>query len=330
MEVFKQGIGASDELNMLFAAMAMSVVLEARPAMVGDREDMMFVPNMTDRYFLRSIDMAVNIGGKWKLYDVSARLLPANMLSWREEGMQALLSDPKKPVFVAAPLSPPGASAAMRTAKFTLMEDGSIEGEVDQEYSGHLALDRRAEMKDDTAARRLERLKEQTAKVFPDADISDLRIENVDDPERPLKLHYYFKMAGYAQRTGKRLLVNPFFFQRGVAPLFASTERRHPIIFPYGWQERDTVSIVLPEGFSLDNAESPGGINFGAPGSYEVKLTIKNGHELTCVRELIFGKEGMLAYPKEAYPDIKRLFDNIHQHDDVAISLKQGPAMKQP
>src|SRR5713101_8091104 len=128
-EIFKQGIGTSDELNTLFAAMATSVGLEARPAMVADREDVVFVPNMTDRYFLRSIDMAVNIGEKWKLYDVSAHLLPANMLSWREEGMKALLSDPKKPLFVESPLSPPEASAGIRSAKLMLLEDGSIEGD---------------------------------------------------------------------------------------------------------------------------------------------------------------------------------------------------------
>jgi Domain of Unknown Function with PDB structure (DUF3857) len=330
-EIFKQGIGTSDELNTLFAAMATSVGLDARPAMVADREDMIFTPSMTDRYFLRSIDMAVNIGGTWKLYDVSAHLLPANMLSWREEGMQALIGDSKKPVFVAAPLSPPDASAAIRTAQLALLEDGSIEGDVDQQYSGHLALDRRSEMKDDTEARRLERLKEQTAKVFPDAEISDLRIENVDDPEKPMKLHYHFKMAGYAQRTGKRLLVHPLFFQRGVPPLFASTERRHPIIFPYGWQERDTVSIVMPDGFVLDNAENPGGINFGAPGSYELKMSIKGGRELICTRELTFGKEGRLAYPQDTYPTLKTLFDTVHRHDDAAISFKQGAAaVKQP
>jgi hypothetical protein len=330
-EIFKQGIGSSDELNTLFAAMATSVGLEARPAMVADREDMIFTPSMTDSYFLHSIDMAVNIGGQWKLYDVSAHLLPANMLSWREEGMQALISDAKKPVFVAAPLSPPDASAAIRTAQLALLEDGSIEGDVDQQYSGHLALDRRSEMKDDTEARRLERLKEQTAKVFPDAEISELRIENVDDPEKPMKLHYHFKMAGYAQRTGKRLLVHPLFFQRGVPPLFASTERRHPIIFPYGWQERDTVSIVMPDGFVLDNAENPGGINFGPPGSYELKMSIKGGRELICSRQLTFGKEGRLAYPQDTYPTLKTLFDTVHRHDDAAISFKQGAAaVKQP
>jgi len=329
-EIFKQGIGSSDELNTLFAAMATSVGLEARPAMVGDREDMIFTPTLTDRYFLRSIDMAVNIGGTWKLFDVSARLLPANMLSWREEGMQALLSDPKKPVFVAAPLSPPEASSGIRSAKLTLQEDGSIEGDVDQQYSGHLALDRRSEMKDDTDARRLERLKEQTAKVFPDAEISDLRIENANDPESPLKLHYHFKMAGYAQRTGKRLLVHPLFFQRGVPPLFASTERRFPIIFPYGWQERDTVSIVMPDGFVLDNGENPGGIKFGPTGGYDLKMSMRGDHELICIRNMTFGKEGLLAYPKDAYPTLKTLFDEVHGHDDATISFKQATAVKQP
>jgi hypothetical protein len=205
-----------------------------------------------------------------------------------------------------------------------------MEGDVDQQFSGHLALGHRSEMKNDTAERRLERLKEQTSKVFPDAEISDLRIDNVDDPEKPLKLHYHFRMAGYAQRTGKRLLLHPLFFQRGVGPLFASSERRYPIIFPYGWQERDRVSIVLPEGFALDNAESPGGIKFGDPGSYDIKLGIRDGHELVCMRELTFGKGGLVAYPKESYPNIKALFDEVHRHDDATISLKLGLPVKQP
>src|SRR5258708_29655694 len=76
-EIFKQGIGTSDELNTLFAAMATSVGLEARPAMVADREDIVFAPSMTDRYFLRSIDMAVDIWGEGEVYGVSARFVAA-------------------------------------------------------------------------------------------------------------------------------------------------------------------------------------------------------------------------------------------------------------
>ena len=323
-EVLKSGIGAPNELNTLFASMASCVGLEARPAMVADREDIAFVPELADRYFLSNVDMAVNIGGKWQLYDVSARLLPSTMISWREEGMKALLSDPKKPVFIESPTSPPDASTGLRSAKLTLSEDGTIEGEIDQEYSGHMAVDRRYEMEGEAEARRLERLKEHFTKIFPDAEVSGARIENADDAEQGLKLHCHIKIPGYAQRTGKRILIQPLLFQRGMPPLFAATERRYPIDLHYAWQEQDTISIALPSGFALDHAENPGALAFGAPGSYELQMSVKGGRELICVRGLTFGKGGALAFAAAAYPKVKNVFDEIHRRDDVTISLKQA------
>jgi hypothetical protein len=325
-EIFKSGLGTADELNTLFAAMASQVGLDARPALVGDREDIIFVPQMTERYFLRSIDMAVNIDGKWKLYDVSAHLLPSNMISWREEGMKALVSDSKEPVFVESQMSSPDASTRTRTAKFTLSEEGDLEGDIDQDYTGHMAYDRRSDIDGDAEARRIERLKEEIAKTFADSEISAIRYENADDPEKPLKLHYHIKVRAYAQRTGKRLLLQPLFFQRGEAPVFASTERRYPVSFPYAWKELDEVSINLPGGFSLDNPENPGSLEFGTPGSYRLEMGTRSAQELVCIRGLTFGNKGMLYYDVANYPRVKAVFDEIHRRDNLTISLKQAGA----
>jgi hypothetical protein len=186
-----------------------------------------------------------------------------------------------------------------------------------------MAVDRRHEMEAEAEARRLERLKERFTRVFPDAEVSGMRIENADDPEQALKLHCHIKIPGYAQRTGKRILVQPLFFQRGVPPLFAATERRYPVDLHYAWQERDTISIMLPNGFAPDHAESPGAFSFGAPGSYELKISVKDGRELVCGRSLTFGKGGALSYPVATYPKVKNVFDEVHRRDDVTISLKQ-------
>jgi hypothetical protein len=113
-EVFKTGIGIPEELNTLFAAMAQAVGMEARPALVADRNNMLFEPNLADSYFLDNIDMAVKINGKWRIFDATTNRLPANMLGWREEGVQALVSDPKAPVFVTTPMSLPGESISLR------------------------------------------------------------------------------------------------------------------------------------------------------------------------------------------------------------------------
>jgi hypothetical protein len=322
-EIFKSGIGDSDELNTLFAAMATSAGLEVRPALMADR-DIVFVPAMADSYFLRHIDMGVNIGGNWKLYDVSTRDLPANMLSWSEEGMNALLSDPKKPVFIQAPIAPPEASSRVRKAKFTLSDQGAIEGDVDLQYSGHSAEERRNELAGESDARRLERFKDQLKKMYPDAEISAIRIENAADPEKPLELHYHMKMEGYSQRTGKRILLQPFFFQRGDSPMFSASERKYPIYFPYAWQEHDSVTFELPAGFALDNASAPPSLDFGAPGAYKVQILTRRGHELISERDFTFGKEGRLLYGAEVYSQLKHIFDEVQRRDDHTISLKQN------
>jgi len=323
VEIFKSGIGDANELNTLFAAMANSVGLEVRPALIADRNEVLFSPQMMERYFLRNIDMAVSIGGTWKLYDVSTRDLLPGMLSWREEGMQALLSDPKKPTFIQAPIAPPETSKRMRMAKFTLSEEGALEGDIDLYYSGHVARERRSELDGESDARRLEQLKDELTKEYPDAEISATRIDGAEDAEKALGVHYHIKMDGYAQRTGKRILLQPFFFQRGRAPLFAAADRKFPVFFPYAWEEHDNVTFELPGGFALDNADAPPSLSFGAPGGYDVKIMTRGGHELILQRDFTFGKNSQIWFDAGVYPQLKKIFDEVHRRDDHSISLKQ-------
>jgi len=116
----------------------------------------------------------VNIGGDWKLYDVSARDLPANMLSWSEEGCKRCSAIPRSLLSLKRRPASPEASARTRKAKLTLSEDGSIDGEIDLEYSGHSAQDRRSELEGESDARRLERFKDELSKMYPDAEVSGL------------------------------------------------------------------------------------------------------------------------------------------------------------
>jgi hypothetical protein len=49
-------------------------------------------------------------------------------------------------------------------------------------------------------------------------------------------------------------------------------------------------------------------------------------NELTCTRDLTFGKEDLIVFGKTAYPTLKRVFDEIHRRDEVTLSLKQAAA----
>jgi hypothetical protein len=324
VEVFASGIGFDNELNTLFAAMAQSVGLEARPVFVASREDIVFNPGLADDYFLSGIDMAVKLNGEWKMFDVGARTLPPHMISWKEEGMQALLSDPKTPVFISTPLSPPEDSLADRYGKLALREDGTLEGEVTEHYTGHAAGDRRQGYEGQTPEKRVETLKDTLLRVYPGAEITAMAVENVEETTQPLRQAYRIRIPNYAQRTGRRLLFSPFVFQQGAAPRFSASQRKFDIQFPYAFTENDMLTIALPEGYELDNAENPGGLDLGAAGKYFIRMSRSPKNELVLQRNLIFGKQGAIEFPAEVYPRLKRAFDEIHKKDGTILSLRQA------
>jgi hypothetical protein len=322
-EVLKSGLGTPDERNLLFAAMAAAAGLETRPALLPSRQDILFNQRMTDVYFLDSVDMAVKIGDAWKLYDVSARDLPPGMLSWPEEDVPVLLSDPKKPSFIASQPASPESSRIHRTAKLSLSEDGTLEGDIEETSTGHSGADRRQELEGESPERQEEKVKERVVAVFAQAEVTGIGVKNVDDPTQPLLVHYHVKIPGYAARTAKRILLQPLYFQRGDAPRFTAATRRYLISFPYAWKESDSISLTLPPGFKLDAAEAPAQMNFGQPGSYAVAVK-PGGRELAITRELTFGDHGILNFQPEVYPQLKHVFDEIYGRDNRAISLTQS------
>jgi len=176
-EVLKSGLGTPDERNLLFAALAAAAGLETRPALLPSRQDMLFDPRMTDEYFLDSVDMAVKIGDAWKLYDVSARNLPPGMLSWPEEGVPALLTDPKKPSFIPSEPALPEASQIRRAAKLSLSEDGTLEGDIDETTTGHPAGDRRRELEGESGERQQEIVKAKIVAVFAQAEVTGISVK---------------------------------------------------------------------------------------------------------------------------------------------------------
>ena len=324
-EIFKSGIGTANEMNVVFAAMAQQSGLEARPALVASRNERIFHPKVTvDEYFIDNIDMAVKQGDDWKILDVSTKLLPPGMISWREEGMYALITDPKNPTFIQTHAAPPEASAETRSAMLQLSTDGTLAGDVEESYSGHRGEDYRYQLKDKSPAQREEWLHDRVTRMFPDADVTAIKIEFADDPTHPLRATYHLDAPRYAQVTGKRLLFQTSPFHRAVASPFSSSERRAAVEFPYAWKESDQVVFKLPAHWALDNSDSPGRLELGKPGYYEGALSITKNNELISKRELVFGREGNLYYQPNVYPQIKKVFDQIQLRDQHSIALKEA------
>jgi hypothetical protein len=109
--------------------------------------------------------------------------------------------------------------------------------------------------------------------------------------------------------------------------LFSTNERKNDIYFHYPWSEQDEITIELPAGFALDNADAP------APITPELTQRIcgqsitmgvsKDNRTLVYRRNFFFGGGGNILFPASSYPALKQLFDLIQKAKEHTITLKQ-------
>lgn len=322
-DTLKRGYGNGSDINFLFAAMATAAGFEARYVKLGDRGRKFFDPSFTDTYFMGAYNIGVKMGDNWRFFDPGSGYIPFGMLRWQEEGISALIADPKDPQMIETPLSPAEKSMKKRTAKLRLTEDGSLEGEVRVEYTGHFAVEMKEDNDDETPQQREKKLSD-SVKGRIGAELSDIKVESANDPLKPFVYTYKVKAPGYAERTGKRLFLQPAFFQKGIAQMFPGSARKQDIYFHFPWMEDDYVEIALPEGFMLDNPEAPGSHDFGAAGSYDTSIGVTKDQKILVYKRKF--RFSALMLPKTNYPAIKAAFDAIHQADNHAITLKQTTA----
>jgi hypothetical protein len=323
-DTLKRGVGSGSDMNLLFAALVNAAGYEARAVLLPDRSRRFFDRNVIVPGALRPASIAVRAGETWKFFDLGSLYVTPPMLPWQEEGVEGVIAD-STPEWLRTPMSPPDKSKEKRTATFTLDENGTLEGDVSIEYTGHLAVERKKLNDDDSPVQREENLKEAMKGRMSSAVLTNIVVENATDPVKPFVYKYHVRVPEYAQRTGKRLFFQPGYFHKGIEALFSAGTRRYPIYFHFPWSEEDKITINLPKGYALDNADRPAPMNIQEICKHEINMGVTQDQtQLIYKRNFLFGGRDMILFPVTSYDQIKRLFDEISKADNHMITLKQS------
>ncbi len=321
-DTLKQGMGSSRDINMLFVALLNAAGIEAHWALCAGRDDAFFNPGFMDPYFLDRSHIAVKIGDNWNFFDLSSPYLEPGMLRWAEEGVQSLILDSKNSTFQQTPFSDADKNRITRKANLKLLEDGTVEGTIERTYHGHYGVTRKALYDGVTEKERMDDIEEIVQNRLSTAEVNDVEVENVTAVSEPCKIRYRVRVPGYAQRTSKRLFLQPAFFRMNIDAPFQTSERKHDVYFSYPWSENDEIVIELPEGFELAPFRQPNSAKFQEVGAYQVKLEFIEGkRQLVYTRKFSFGKGGRILFPAQSYPSIKQAFDLVHEQDNHVVTL---------
>jgi hypothetical protein len=322
-DTLKRGYGTGEDVTVLFVALARAAGFDARIAAVPRRDDIFFKDQYLNRYFVRGRIAAVKSGESWIFYDPANRYAPAGSLRWHHEAQLAMISGDGAPALVETPLAAPGYSVKRRAAKLRLLEDGTLEGDMQWTFSGHWSQMFKEQEDADAPADREKSLRETLQSRLPGAEITEVRIENVTAVDQPYRNSWRVRIPGFAQRTGSRLFVSPAIFQRGLGPTLSAHDRTQDVYFRFGWIEDDVVTIDLPEGYALEAPEAPAPLD-AKFANYSATLgTNDAGRQLVFRRRLTVGQHKMLVFPKDQYSIIKRFFDAVDQNDARTLALRR-------
>jgi hypothetical protein len=327
-DVLKKGAGSSFQVNLLYGALASAAGFDVRLFFSSNRSEAFFNPDrVSSGSFLHPAGIGIKVGDKqWRFLDPGTPYLGFDEMFWHDQSVVGMLINNYSHSWVKTSLYGYDKSAARRTGKFNLLEDGTLEGEARIEYTGNQAIDRRQNGFKDSPAQREEDLKKEIREHLSAAEISAVSIENFSDTSKPLTYVFKVRIPGYAQKTGKRLFVQPGYFEYGSSPIFSSATRTHAVYFPYPQSEFDTVEIQLPKGFALDNADAPASIEDPSKiASLKVNIAIdKMTNSIKYERRFYFGGGGNIYFPISVYPALKNMFDLFHKADTHTITLKQN------
>jgi Domain of Unknown Function with PDB structure (DUF3857) len=324
-DTLKRKAGSSRFVDMLFGAMAKSIGYDTAIAYSGNRSKMFFTPDMTNEDLIHPAAVAVNVNNEWKFFNPGVKFLPYGMLVWYEEDTYALVVRDKDYSWGQTPYTPYARSTSNRKADLVLHDDGSLEGDVTMEINGQPAVSYRLDNYDETAAKREQSLTDQIKAQINGAEISAVTIDNVMDGNKPLIEKYHVRVPNYAQKTGKRLFLQPNYFAYGLGPVFSSTDRKYDLFFQYPWGENDEINITLPDNFELDNADAPADVADPRKiGELNVKMLLDRAHNtLKYSRKFHFGGGGSVLFGAAMYTPLKGMFDSFHTADTHTLTLKQ-------
>lgn len=155
-------------------------------------------------------------------------------------------------------------------------------------------------------------------------EIGDFKIQNKENAYKSVIEMYKFTSENMVDKIGNKIYLNPFFFIATTENPFKLESREYPIDFGSPISERNTISITIPEGYSI--VSIPEKLAIGLPnnyGAYVYTVTVA-GNKINLQSQL---KINTPIYPVQNYQEIKEFFNLIVTKNSEKIVLEKTTSL---
>jgi hypothetical protein len=256
--------------------------------------------------------------GHLLIFDPTNEFVPLGQLPYYEQDSFALLVTDDGGELTHLPVSAPDRNRINRSAKLNLLPDGSLQGNIEETFSGYPAMLNREYLQAESQHDRNKNIQHFLGKNQSNFQVDTFNIENADDITKDLVVRFTFTASHYAKNAGPLLLVRPRVIGE-MAGAFDGTKPRHYAYeFDAPFLRSDSVEINLPEGYGVDELPNSAKGEFSFA-QYQSK-TEQAGNVLKYSREY---KMQATSVPVEKYDDLRHLFSQIIMDEKNMAVLKK-------
>lgn len=331
-DIFRNRYGDCKDKTTLLIAMLHVAGINAYYMPVDDRRGIVDpeVPSLYGNHMITAIEVPADVnderlmaitkghdGRRYLIFDPTNERTPVgNLPSYLQGGYGILSAGPASQV-LALPILPPDGNQNERKGSFTLAEDGGLSGRVDATHSGAEGAEIRLALKNADEKERRQSLETSVARDVPGAVLNSFEYIQPVELNKPMEVHYKLTAAQYAHHAGSLLLVRPRVVGSD-AMAFNDKTRSIPIDLSATGRWRDSFDITLPEGYLVDEAPDPVGLDLDFA-SYHSTVTAKE-NRLHYERELVVKQVELPALRAE---DFRKLESAILMDEKGTAVLKK-------
>jgi hypothetical protein len=315
-EAYKEGSGNVADINLLVVAMMRSANLDAFPVLVSTSNN--GIPLFPTIDGFNYVIAMVKKGDSYMLFDATDpysfnNVLPRRVLNWKGRAIY------DKDVSEWVDLIPKERSLEAVMMNVKIDEDLSISGNVKKQLTDYLAMNYRKSAADISENDHIKKITSGKG----DLQVSDLQFENAENLLEPVKLSYSYELKDGLDQVGDQIYFNPLLFLGTQENPFKLDERRYPIDFIYPAQERYTINILLPDGYSVESLPKTEAFAFRDSDYKFVYRIRENGKYIQL--SMNFEINSSIVRPTD-YKQFKQFFSKIveKQQEQVVLSKTES------
>jgi hypothetical protein len=211
--------------------------------------------------------------GRLLIFDPTSQFTPVGYLPSYTQGNSGLLITENDSELLPYPLQAPESNELIRTANLTLNSAGMLSGEVIERRIGTNADEYREELLSLQTPQRVKKVETFLSAFLTGFTVKDYRVENLEDFDKELVVHYTFEASNYAKQMGDLLLVRPRVFGSKSEGTIDLKERKYAYELGVPTVQEDEFNIAVPAGYVVDELPAPANISSaGTTYSSETKM----------------------------------------------------------